>query len=59
MKNIDMQVKGDKLVITIDLSKEFGASASGKTTIVATTAGNVSVPGREAIKLGINAYKAR
>jgi len=59
MKNIDIRTEGNKLVIEIDLTKEFGASASGKTTIIATTAGNVSVPGHESIKLGLNAYKAR
>lgn len=56
-KNVEMKVQGDKLVIVIDLSKSFGLSASGKSTTVATTAGNVSVPGREDIKIGINAYR--
>lgn len=59
MKNIEMTVTGDKLVITIDLKKDFGVSASGKSIVIATTAGNVSVPGHESIKLGINAYRAK
>ncbi len=31
MKNVQMTVEGHKLTITVDLSKEFGPSASGKT----------------------------
>ena len=59
MKNVKMEVAGDILTITIDLTKDFGMSASGKTTIIASTCGNVAVTGHEEIKLGINAYKAR
>jgi hypothetical protein len=28
MKNVDMKVNGDKLIITVDLTKEFGLSWS-------------------------------
>lgn len=58
MKNVDLKVTGDKLVITVDLSKSYGLSASGKSTTVATTAGNVPVPGREEVKIGLNIYRA-
>lgn len=58
MKNIVMKVEGKKLVIEIDLAKDFGFSKSGKSTIVASTLGNVSVPNNENIKIGINCYKA-
>ena len=57
MDNIQIEVKDNKAVITIDLSKEFGPSKSGKTIVVATTRGNVSIPGAETIKLGLNCYK--
>ena len=57
MKNIEMKVDGKTLTITIDLTKEFGKSSSGKTTIVTTTAGNVSIPGHDDIKIGVNCYK--
>ncbi len=57
MKNVEMKVDGKKLIITVDLTKEFGKSSSGKTTIVATTAGNVAVPGHDDIKIGLNCYK--
>ena len=33
MKNVNMTVTGDILTITVDLSKEQGRSASGKTTV--------------------------
>ncbi len=37
MKNVQMVVEGNTLTIKVDLSKEFGPSASGKTIIIATT----------------------
>ena len=57
MKNIDMQVKDGKLVIVVDLTKQFGPSSSGKSIIIASTEGNVSAPGNEAVKIGLNIYK--
>ena len=59
MKNVDMIVDGNILVIKVDLSKTFGPSASGKTEIIATTAGNVSVPDSDDIKIGLNIYKKK
>jgi hypothetical protein len=57
MDNIQIEVKDNKAVITIDLIKDFGPSKSGKTVVVATTRGNVPIPGAENIRLGINCYK--
>jgi len=59
MQNVEMKVEGNKLIITADLTKDFGPSKSGKTIIIATTGGNVSVPGHEAVKVGLNIYKGR
>lgn len=56
MKNIEMSVEGESLVLKIDLSKSFGPSSSGKTIIVASSEGNVTVPGRSE-KIGINVYR--
>jgi hypothetical protein len=56
MKNVEMTVNGDILTIEVDLSKTFGKSSSGKSTIIASTEGNVSVPGRDEIKIGLNVY---
>lgn len=61
MRNIEMKVNGNKLVVEIDLSKGFGPSKSGKTVIVASTDGPVGIPAEQfgKIKIGINVYKER
>lgn len=56
-KNVKMTVESNKLIIEIDLTKEYGLSSSGKSVTVATTAGNVPVPGHSEIKIGLNVYK--
>jgi hypothetical protein len=58
MKNVDMKVEGNVLVIRVDLSKEFGPSSSGKTTIIASTEGNVPILDREE-KIGLNIYRKK
>lgn len=58
MKNVEMGVEGTILTITVDLAKEFGPSSSGKTIIIASTEGNISVPGRQE-KIGLNVYKKK
>ena len=57
MKNVEMSVSGTVLTIKVDLSKDFGPSSSGKTIIIASTEGNVSIPGQEDSKIGLNVYK--
>ena len=57
MDNVQIEIKDNKAVITIDLTKDFGPSKSGKTVVVATTRGNVPIPGSDTIKIGINCYK--
>ena len=58
MKNVEMKVEGNILTITVDMSKEFGPSSSGKTIIIASTEGNVSVPDRDE-KVGLNVYRRK
>lgn len=58
MKNVQMAVTGNILTITVDLTKEFGPSSSGKTIIIASTEGNVAVPEREE-KVGLNVYRKK
>lgn len=58
MKNVEISVDGNTLTIKVDLSKEYGPSSSGKTIIVASTEGNVSILGREE-KLGLNVYRKK
>jgi len=56
-KNVELGVSKDGiLTIQIDLNARHGRSNSGKTTIVATTGGSVSIPGHEDIKMGLNIY---
>ncbi len=58
MKNVELTIEGTMLTIKVDLSKDFGPSASGKTTIIASTEGNVSILEREE-KIGLNIYKKK
>ena len=58
MKNVDMKVQGNILTIQVDLTKEFGPSSSGKTIIIASTEGNVTVPDRDE-KIGLNVYRKK
>lgn len=58
MKNVQMSVEGNILTIKVDLTKEFGPSASGKTIIIGSTEGNVSVPDRDE-KVGLNVYRKK
>lgn len=57
MKNCEMKLNGTILTITVDISKEFGLSASGKSLIISSTEGNISIPEKEEIKIGLNIYK--
>ena len=56
-QNVEFEVQGDRLVITVDLSQELGVSSSGKSVIIATTGGNVAVLGWEDVKVGLNVYR--
>lgn len=59
MKNVAMKVSSDKkkLTIEVDLTQDFGPSASGKTQIIASTEGNAKVDGVESVQIGMNVYK--
>jgi len=56
MKNVKVDTdKKGIMTITIDTNKEFGLSKSGKTTIIATSSGNVEL--EDGIFLGMNVYR--
>jgi len=59
MKNMEMVVTGTTLTITVDLSKEFGESKSGKSLTIASTEGNISIPDNDDIKIGLNVYRKK
>ena len=51
----------DKSEITLSLYRLkksiFGVSSSGKSIIIGSTEGNVSIPEKEDIKIGVNVYR--
>jgi len=57
MQNVDLKFDGDLLRITVDLSKRIGTSKSGKSDIIATTAGNQPLEHESGAILGLNIYK--
>ena len=58
MKNMEIEIKGKKAIITIDLTQETGLSNSKKTMLVATSEGNTALdPPYEHIRIGLNMYK--
>lgn len=59
MKNVKLDLNGNILTITVDISKEFGLSSSGKTIIIASSEGNQSIPDRDDIKIGLNVYRKK
>ena len=59
MKNVEMKLEDNILTIKVDITKEFGPSSSGKTIIIASTEGNISIPERDEIKIGLNVYRKK
>ena len=57
MRNVKTSVKDNKLTIEVDLSKGFGPSKSGKTTVIASTDGTVKLEGKEGVIIGVNVNK--
>jgi len=56
MQNVEWKINGDKLIIEVDLTKDFGPSKSGKTITIASSRGNQKIEGTNDI-LGLNVYK--
>ncbi len=59
MKNVEWTVDNNILTIRVDLTQTFGPSSSGKTTIIASTEGNVAVAADRDEKIGLNVYRPR
>jgi len=59
MKSVELSLDGNILTIRVDLSQTFGPSSSGKTTIIASTEGNVPAGPDRDEKIGLNVYRAR
>ena len=50
--------EGELLHIVVDTSKELGPSASGKSTVIASSGGNtpITLENGKQVKLGLNLY---
>ena len=55
--NVNCTTKGNTLTIEVDLSKTFGPSKSGKTTIIATTNGAMAIGDGVIVNLNVNKVK--
>lgn len=55
-RNVEMKVEGTKLVITVDLAQPGEVSSSGKSLVIGSTEGNISVPDKAEVKVGLNVY---
>lgn len=58
--NVMCSIEGNKMIITVDLTEDHGMSSSGKTKVIATTAGSRSVPtpvGNVLVGININMKK--
>jgi hypothetical protein len=58
MFNAAMKVNNDELTIRVNLKEDNGPSKSGKSIIIATSAGNKDIPGTD-LKIGLNIYRPR
>jgi hypothetical protein len=58
MENVKFAVEGEELVIRCSLKHRGEKSSTGKTTRVASTEGNISIPGYENadLKVGLNIF---
>ena len=54
-ENIEANIENGTLTLRINLTKRLRRSSSGKSTIIATTGGNIAIPGTPAV-LGLNLY---
>lgn len=59
--NLTHRIENGKLIIEIDLNVEGNPSSSGKTTVIASSHGNmrIDVPGHQPMFLGLNLFEYR
>ncbi len=58
-QNVEVEIKGNTLVIKVDLRREIGLSRSGKNVLVGTTAGQIRLEnyGKPGYYVGLNVFK--
>lgn len=55
--NVLAEIKDNgTLILTINLKAKGSQSKSGKSTLIATTRGSISIPGTD-LKMGLNIYR--
>jgi len=57
-RNVSVEVEGNIARVLINLDEKLGPSKSGKTELVASIPGAITIPGTD-VKLGLNAYRSR
>ena len=58
MINVTQELKGTILILTVDISQDQGPSKTGKSHIIATTGGIISVKNADnGAKFGLNVFK--
>ena len=55
-ENVNVSIDGDLVTISFDASQDCGPSVSGKTNIVASTRGNLTLA--NGVTIGFNAYRS-
>lgn len=55
--NLDVTIEGDIMTIKVNLRRELGMSRSKKNILIATSSGNMKLPGREGFYMGLNVYR--
>ena len=55
--NVTATIEGDILTLEVDLSEEGSPSASGKSVVLGSTRGNVTLD--NGVTLGLNVYRKR
>jgi hypothetical protein len=59
LENLTVTTEGTTVTMTFDITGNLGESSSGKSDIVATSGGNIPVPGVPGLKMGLNVFRPR
>ena len=59
MKGIKSTIDGNKLVLEIDLTQDFGDSSTGKSTVIATSGGHAKLDSHPGVSFSINVNKSK
>ncbi len=56
--NVEARIENNKLIIEVDLTQDHGPSTTGKTNVIATTAGSRAIPTEfGTVLVGVNVNK--